>query len=507
MSENSTPPKISRRAFLRAGAAAGILIGAGVLGATPFIRKSIKNSFGTTGDSGKPNVVVIMVDDLGYGDTRLYGNSNANTPNIQSIADNGILFTQAYSAAPVCNPSRSAIFSSIPPGYYGADNNYSGRKSMDRLPAYTLANVLKDKGYTSKYVGKWDLGTEDSLMPVARGFDDFFGIPGGISNYYSKKQNTATQNAWHLDGKKAVKGGQVVSNWPIIVRKYNSITEKYVPASEQEYLTDAFTREALEFIDSKAAGPNPFFLYLSYNAVHVPLQAPDDHYQKYANIRDSGDRIFAAMVDAMDEGVGKVLNKLGEKGVLENTLVVFVTDHGPEAGSSGGLKGRKYTLFEGGIRIPFIVQWPAKYVKNKKFDEPVSLMDILPTIATAAGHDSDQLVKEYKMEGADLTPFLIDKTAMKRTHQDLYWRYAGDHKQELDLAIRSGDMKYIQVYNKQKALTEYLFDISKDMKETTNLISDAKYKSVAAELKSKLEKWDKDHPINSDVGDGKNNEP
>jgi arylsulfatase B len=467
--------------------------------------------FATKGkESGKPtarpNIVMIYADDLGYGDTRLtYDNSIADTVHLNSIADNGVLFTQGYTASPVCAPSRAALMSSRYPAGLGFDNNSIARTHPQKIPAVTMSSLLKNKGYATMAVGKWDMAgfdkPPDQFMPVGRGFDGFFGLPGGIGNYYPKAPLRAPDDAWHIDGgNPPVKGGLIHNQWGEgygqQVKRYNPDTKKYEDVKESQYLTEAFTREAIHFIDREAGGTDPFFLYLAYNATHVPLQAPDKYVEKYKNISNPRDRIFAAMVDALDDNVGKVLKELDDKGIRDNTMVIFISDNGQEAGKSGGLKGGKYEVFEAGIHLPYTIQWPAAYPAKTRFDKVVTTLDILPTVAVAAGYDESNLKKSYHIEGSDLTPYITGKNKGE-PHEAVFWRYTAEDKKKKELdqyAVRSGEYKYVKTVARNGHPTEYLYDIRKDPKETTNLIRDGASKAAAEDLKAKLGQWNKENP-------------
>jgi arylsulfatase A-like enzyme len=457
--------------------------------------------------AARPNIVMIYADDLGYGDTRLtYDHSIVDTRHLNSIADNGVLFTQGYTASPVCAPSRAAMLTSRYPASFGFDGNEEARDHPQNIPNVTISTLLKDKGYATMAIGKWDMAGHnrppERFMPTGRGFDGFFGLPGGIGNYYPKAPHKAPDDAWHIDkSNPPVMGGMIHTQWGNNyiqqVKRYDPETEKYIDVNEPQYLTEAFTREAIQYIDKQADASQPFFLYLAYNATHVPLQAPDRYVEKYKNITNPRDRIYAAMVDALDDNVGKVLKELDDKGLKNNTMVLFISDNGPEAGKSGGLRGGKYNVFEGGIHMPYTIQWPAVYPRNSNFDKLVTTMDVLPTIAVAAGYSEQELKQQYHIEGTDLTPYITGKIT-EVPHDQMFWRFKvkeKNAKQTVSSAVRSGDFKYIQSVSKGGKVEEYLYNIRQDAKESLNLISDASLKSTLQDLKEKLDKWSKENPM------------
>ncbi|HEY0829135.1 MAG TPA: sulfatase-like hydrolase/transferase, partial [Bacilli bacterium] len=284
----------------------------------------------------RPNIVLILADDLGYGDTRLTNStSTVNTTNIKSIADNGVLITNGYVASPVCSPSRAGLMTSEYPSRFGAESNDSSRFRPERVPAQTIATLLEGssgKGYATKIIGKWDIGGKSSLVgstywPIERGFGAFYGITGGISSYY-RTDGTAPSSAWYFDGTNAMNDGLFTNvNQNLNVKEYVGGTTPYVDRNPNIYLTDKFTDEAVAFIDSQpGTTTNPFFLYLPYNSPHKPFMAPDAFYQ---NAPGSGaERLYNAMVANLDYNIGRVLTKLDNMGMTNNTLVVFVSDNG-----------------------------------------------------------------------------------------------------------------------------------------------------------------------------------
>jgi len=274
-----------------------------------------------------PNIVVILADDLGYGDVGFNGCPDYATPNIDSIANNGILCTSGYVTHSFCSPSRAALLTGRYSQRFGYENQPTVDSTnprlglpMDELP---LSQMLKSAGYVCGTIGKWHLGYAPNFHPLNRGFDEFFGFLDGSSNYYNAK----------------------------VLRDYTSVTET-------EYLTDAFTREGVSFINRHAT--EPFFLYLSYNAVHAPYDQPPAIYMdRVANIADPQRQNYAAMVVALDDGVGQVLQALQANNILNNTLIFFLSDNGAPPHPfvrNLPLRGYKHDVLEGGIRVPFAVQ-------------------------------------------------------------------------------------------------------------------------------------------------------
>jgi arylsulfatase A-like enzyme len=283
------------------------------------------------GQSPPPNILIILADDLGYGDVGFNGCQDIPTPNIDSIAHNGVLFTDGYVTHPFCSPARAALLTGRYQQRFGHENQIVGPIHTNPdpllgLPAseVLLPQLLKPAGYVTGIVGKWHLGNAPNLYPTARGFDEFFGFLPAQSVYYNAE----------------VMRGTTFTNEPT-------------------YLTDAFTREGVAFINNHAT--QPFFLYMAYNAVHEPYNTPPAVYMnRVANISDPTRRVYAAMACALDDGVGQLLQTLQTQNILNNTLIFFLSDNGAEAGGGGNnapFRGFKFNTLEGGIRVPFAIQW------------------------------------------------------------------------------------------------------------------------------------------------------
>jgi arylsulfatase A-like enzyme/molybdopterin-binding protein len=476
----------------------------------------------------RPNVILILVDDLGYGDTRITNPSAVvATPNIMSIATGGVKFTQAYVTAPVCSPSRAGLMTSVHPARYGAENNDSSRFRPDRIPAATIASLLEGsagKGYNTMTVGKWDLAGRQTTqvlsgapyMPVARGFGAFYGIPGGVSSYYPT-DGTAPASAWYLDSNNVPRNDGLFTgvNWGLNVKAYNPSTSAYVSDAPTAHLTKVLADQAVAFINSQpGTTTTPFFLYLAFNAPHVPYMASDSYYQaaqSAAPAGTSGEQImYNALLASLDDNVGRMLSAVAAKGstIAANTLIVFVSDNGNVgSGSSGGLTGGKQTLFEGGIHVPLAMKWPAKFTAGQTYGNPVSTLDLLPTIARAAGVSAQDLTSIFS-EGVNLTPFVLG-TQTGIPHAVLCWRYVGDDvvvatdRQDM-LAVRAGNYKYIREVDKAGTTYEHLYDLGTSLVETpqNNLTANPAFAATKANLITSLNNWNRVNPLDEDFVSG-----
>jgi len=391
-----------------------------------------------------PNIVVILADDLGYGDVGFNGCADIPTPNIDSIATNGVLCTNGYVTEPFCSPSRAALLTGRYQERYGYDFGPTAGSTNPRLglpmTETILPQLLKPAGYVCGAIGKWHLGYVPELYPTRRGFDEFFGFLGAGSDYY-----------------------------------HAEVLRNETPEIEQAYLTDAFTREAVDFINRHAA--EPFFLYLAYNAVHKPYDTPPQNYlDRVSYITDPNRKRYAAMTVALDDGVGQVLAVLQANNLLENTLVVFLSDNGaPSDAADDGvhsnnypLRGYKENVLEGGVRIPFAVQWTGQLPTGTVYDDPVSSLDLVTTVSAAAGVS---LPLDRVYDGLDILPYLRgDQVGPVRT---LFWR-------ELDLgpnspehrntiwAVRSGPLKLV-VERAKDDKPPALYNLENDIGELQNL--------------------------------------
>jgi len=420
------------------------------------------------GDRTPPNVLLIFVDDLGYCDTELYGCDTVPTPNINRLADEGVLFTDGYVSSPVCSPSRAGLLTGRHQQRFGHEFLPStAADSTSGLPMgeVTLADVMRDAGYVTGMVGKWHLGVQKQFHPTNRGFDEFFGMTTWGADYVDPTR----------DDVKAIRRPRrpvPTGNWE---RGIDTVQRGTTPVAEGEYLTEAFTQEAIAFINKHKE--RPFFLYLPHLAVHGPLQVTQKYYDRFPHIKDESSRIYAAMTSALDDGIGEVLDALEQNGLDDNTLVIFTSDNGAGAAdycSNEPLRLGKQTMFEGGVRVPFAIKWPGKIPKGTTYEHPISTLDIFPTVLAAAGASPPT---DIALDGVDLMPYLSGSNSEK-PHDKLFWR-AGNI-----WATRDGDWKLIYAADRH-----WLYDLSADIGEKTNLAD--KRPDMVKEMTASFEQWNR----------------
>lgn len=416
----------------------------------------------------KPNVIIILCDDAGYADFGVTGDKLIPTPQIDSLAHDGVICTQGYVTASTCTPSRMGLMAGRYQQRFGAECNVptipTPGYSKDDLGLdtgeRTMGDAMRDLGYRTIAIGKWHLGELPQYHPCRRGFDEFYGFLGGSRSY------------WPLD--KPNRGHA-------IRRNYEPVDE----AQEIEYLTEDFTDAALEFIDRRHE--RPFFMYLAYNAVHGPKHAKEEDIEQCAQISPQGRRLVAAMTRSMDTGIGRLRARLDALNLTDNTLIIFLNDNGgpqDKSYSNWPLRGFKGTYWEGGIRVPFIVSWPAQLPKGKRFDSPVSALDLLPTAIAAAG---GEVRPERNLDGVDLLPYLSGDRR-DAPHKTLFWRFCRVS------VVREGPWKLIRVADdplqeeRKLILPLILINLDDDPAETNNLAEDRPEK--AKDLLRKLERWE-----------------
>ncbi len=455
-------------------------------------------------DKRKPNIILILADDLGFNDLTFGGGGVANgavrTRSIDSIAEGGVTFRQGYAGNATCAPSRAAIltgryatrfgfeFTPVPVqfakllahngGVGGGKAIYHDEREAEvppmasmAVPAKetTIAELLKRNGYHTLWFGKWHLGETEASRPEARGFDETLGFYSGGSMYLPKNDPQVVNSFQDFDSIDKF----LWANLPFAVT--NNGGKRFAPS---EYMTDYLADEAVKSI---AANRNrPFFMYLAFNAPHTPLQALKSDYDALSNISDHRLRVYAAMIRGLDRGVGKVLASLQENGLDENTMVIFTSDNGgahyiglPEINRP--FRGWKATFFEGGIRVPFFIRWPAAIPAGTTLESPVGHVDIFTTAAAAAGVP---LPQDRTYDGVDLLSFISGKST-GRPHESLFWR-SGPYK-----TLLAGDWK-LQVDGTQKKA--WLFNVTNDPTEKTNLA--ASEAAALSDMQAKLAKVD-----------------
>lgn len=430
---------------------------------------------------GAPNILVILADDVGYADISAYGINRIPTPNIDRIGKEGVRFTDAYVSAPVCGPSRAGLQTGRYQERFGFEfNNGPARRDIEEnlgLPAteLTLASAVKAAGYHTGLIGKWHLGANESYYPTNRGYDEFVGFLPGATSYMAPKSPGlhVYSNPNSADGAPMTRN----VNTQIIEGPGRTIVH-----NESEYLTDYFGRRAVDYIKREASSDTPYFLYLAPNAAHDPLMVTQKYYDRFPQIANDQNRIYAAMVSALDDMVGNVLNAVEASGEADNTLIFFLTDNGCAAYYPGmcacePLRGGKLTHYEGGVRVPFMVRWPAKVKSGQIYRSMVSSMDIFPTVLSAAG---GKLPTDRIYDGVDLAPYLSGWNTAP-PHDMLAWRRS-------PLAsIRKGDWKLWKSTDGKYTL---LFNLKDDLNETTNLAE--KRPDKLKELEAAFAQWAKD---------------
>jgi arylsulfatase A-like enzyme len=406
----------------------------------------------------RPNILVILADDLGYGDCGFQGGKDIPTPNLDALAKRSVRCTNGYVTHPFCSPTRAGLLTGRYQQHFGHEMNPAWDPENPKLglptSEITLPQTLKTASYDTACIGKWHLGGHPSLHPNRRGFDHYFGLLGGGHIY--------------LPG---ARGGVEYQ----IPMDRNGNSEPLT-----EYLTTVLGREAAKFIGRyKQDAANPWFLYLAFNAPHTPLQATDELLARVKHIEDETRRGYAALLVGLDDAVGEVLGKLRETGQEQDTLVFFFSDNGGPVGvthsSNGPLRGAKGTTYEGGVRVPFLVSWPRKLPQSRDYDQPVISLDVFMT-ATAVADAKPPA--DPPREGVDIIPYLSGKKT-DAPHERLFWRAGGG----LRWAVREGDWKLVKMDDTDPEL----FNLAADKSETKNLIGDNP--AQAKKLQAAYDKW------------------
>lgn len=425
----------------------------------------------TKGDS-RPNVVLILMDDMGYGDIGSYGVKDAKTPNLDRLAREGIRLTDAYANASNCSPTRAGFISGRYQQRFGIEWPLGAAPgdSARGLPVSgtSLPALLKKNGYATGLIGKWHLGDKPEFGPLAHGFDEFFGLLGGAVDYYTHRRG---------DGRP-------------------DLYENTTPVETPAYLTDEITRRAVGFVDRHSTGP--FFLEVAYNAVHWPFQPPDmpasalhrvprpsvpgargeGLYQGPDDAVPATRRDYVRMLERADEGMGKILAELDRRGLTKNTLVIFTNDNGGEwLSRNAPLLHRKSTLWEGGIRVPLILRWPGHLPANKSSAQVAMTMDLTASILAATG---SAVPATYRPDGVNLLPSLSGESAI--IERQVYWRRL---RPSLQRAVRSGRWKLLEDGDNY-----YLFDVSTDPGERRDLTTE--HLDLVRKLHAALDAWEKD---------------
>ena len=433
-----------------------------------------------TSNNKPPNVIVIISDDQGYADVGFHGSNEIFTPNIDRIAKNGVVFSEGYVSYAVCSPSRAGLITGRYQNRFGYSRNIllAPNDSLMGLPLseQTLPDVLNNVDYKTKAIGKWHLGAHKSLVPEKRGFDEFFGFLIGGHRYFPEDLtlNDLTEARRQMDG--------------YITKIYDNGKR----INTKKYLTEELSDNAVKFIEDNS--DNPFFLYLSYNAPHTPLQATTKDLERNKHIDIKKRQTYAAMVSSMDDGIGLILDKLEQKNIFENTIVFFFSDNGGvewyNFSDNGPLRGIKGDFFEGGIRVPFAMQWPNKIKPGTIYDKPIIALDIFATVASAA--KAEKYIKN-EIDGVNLIPYLSGNKSGS-PHEYLYWK---NPDKDIDV-IRDDRYKYLRIKN-----DEYIFDLKNDISEESNIIDLSK--PIYDRLKSQFKLWEKDmiDPVFMDLGMGK----
>lgn len=408
----------------------------------------------------KPNFIIFLTDDQGYGDLSCMGAPDFRTPYLDRLAANGARFTNWYSNSPVCSPSRASLLTGRYPGNAGVRSILAGHRTATGLPQSTptLASALKPLGYRTYMSGKWHLGVDEASRPHNHGFDHWYGFLAGCIDYYSHIFYWGMNNPG-----------------PGINPTHDLWEDGAEVWEDGGYFTEMIVEKAVAYIREAAAANEPFLLYVPFNAPHYPMHAPEMYKDRFPGL--PWDRqIMAAMISAVDDGVGEIMAEVERLGLADDTCTFFTSDNGPSretrnwldgtldpyyGGTTGKLKGHKFSLYEGGIRVPGILHWPGRIPGGQVLDTPCASMDVFPSLLTAAGGDASA----YELDGTDLLPHVADGAPLPE--RDLHWEMRDQN------AVRRGRWKLVLdgqlVEGAKPEDSVFLADLEADMGERTNL--------------------------------------
>jgi arylsulfatase A-like enzyme len=454
----------------------------------------------------RPNILLILVDDLGRDDIGVYARDGVNTPNLLRLANTGTTFTAAYSTSSVCSPSRASLLTGRYQHRFGFERQPMNRYPRNRLEYFMvdhfvntepmrllepmaspsreeirkqgippgeilLPEILQANGYHTGIFGKWHLGLSETFLPNARGFDEQYGFYEAFSRYALpgdpdvvdyKHDYFANRHIWRQKRKGSC-----------AIRVNDSII------MEKDYLTFSIAGRTVDFIRQHKEGP--WFAYAAFNAPHTPFQVPVNYYERFAHIEDENKRVYYAMISALDEAIGTILDHLQQDGMLENTLILFVSDNGGAtytgATENGSLNAGKMTQFEGGVNVPCIVSWQDHLPSGGLYREPVSLMDLFATALSASGIRQPL---DRTMDGVDLLPYLNGQKEGP-PHRALFWRT------DFNKSVRFGPWKLIWNTRDEQV---FLFDLEQDREEQNNLAGDQP--ELVDMLKQEIIRWEQD---------------
>jgi arylsulfatase A-like enzyme len=434
----------------------------GILALMSFFFSSPVHAAAQSADPARPNVVLIMTDDMGWADIGSYGAPDIRTPNIDSLARDGVKLTDFYSNGVLCTPTRAGLMSGRYQQRYGLEialPNEGAPEANRGLPATgrTLPRLLRNNGYATALVGKWHLGYKAEYSPSAHGFDYFFGLKSGYHDYYTHHSGNGKPDLWENDR----------------------------PIEATGYMTDLITERAVKFIEQTAG--RPFFIDVAYNAPHWPYQVPD----KPSVAPDNGRHVMAgdlttstradyvAMVERVDRGVGEVLRALERRGVANTTIVIFTNDNGGEwLANNAPLFNRKLTVWEGGIRVPALIRWPGRIPAGKVSDQVGITMDLTASILAATG---TAVPVEARLEGINLIPVLEGRAP--EVERTLFWRTTTGNRSQK--AVRRGDWKVVI-----DGTHTFVFNVRTDISERQDLAS--RRQDIAQKLQPLLADWERD---------------
>ncbi len=438
-----------------------------------------------TGQAGemappRPNIVLILCDDLGYADVGFNGAQDIQTPTLDRLAQSGTIFTSAYVCHPFCGPSRMGLMTGRYPHCFGAPYNLPPSKlgmeeyANEGIPTSEtlISTVLKRAGYYTGAIGKWHMGFAPPFHPNVRGFDDFYGFLGGGHMYFPERYQPIYE--------RQIRNGVKHLDEYVTPLEHNGRQ-----VSETEYLTDAFSREAVRFVRGAAAKDQPFFLYLAYNAPHTPLEAKEQDLARFENITDEKRRTYAAMVYAVDRGVRQIVDALRETGEYDDTWMIFLSDNGGKIGAGANnrpLKGGKGSVAEGGIRVPMFWHWPKTVPSGQRFDDPITALDFYPTFARLAGAEIPQ---GKKIDGIDVWDAVIGNRNPRAGQPIFALRHLkGFHT----VGVRRDDWKITKLGPSSRW---ELFNLAEDISESHDVSRD--HPDLVRDLVAAARRWSHSH--------------